>query len=340
MIDVPLTPDIRTTPLGFGCADLFRLPGAPARRAMLEAAFAEGIRHFDVAPMYGLGVAEPELGAFARHRRDEVVIVTKFGIRPTPLSRAVGRIQGPIRALLSAAPGAREAARSAAPGPGSGTVGSLLYRSDGYGADAARRSLERSLRALGTDYIDLLLLHDPAPEAVDPEDTRRFLDDAQRRGLIRAWGVAGEARASVEVAERLLGSQQVIQVRDDLVQRQGRLASVAPPALPRITFGILGRTMNLVRRHLEQHPEERAAWNDEVGVDCGRADDLGAVLFAEAFESNPHGVTLFTTTRPERIRKVVNERERFNGDPSQAAAVLRRRVEALVGEQGSVGNGR
>ena len=205
---------------------------------------------------------------------------------------------------------------------------------------AAGASLERSLKALGTDYVDLLLLHDPGPAAVDPDDTRQFLDDAQRRGLIRAWGVAGEARASVEVAERLIGPGQVIQVRDDLVQRQGRIASVAPEGAPRITFGILGRTMGLIQRHLEHHPQERAVWNEETGIDCTSADQLGAALFAEAFESNPTGVTLFTTVKPERLRKVVGLRERFGGEPDQAAAALRRRVESLVGERGSVGDGR
>lgn len=340
MNPVPLTSELETTPLGFGCADLYRLPGASARRALLEAAFAEGVRHFDAAPMYGLGRAEPELGAFARHRRDEVVIVTKFGIRPTPLSRAVARVQGPIRAVLSAAPRAREAARSAAPGPGSGSVGALLYRSDGYGAAAARSSLEHSLRALGTDYIDLLLLHDPSPAAVDAADTRSFLDDARSRGLIRAWGVAGEARPSIEVAERLLGPGEVIQLRDDLVQRGGQPASAAPARLPRITFGILGRVMGLVRRHLEEQPAQRAVWNGEVGIDCADPDQLGSLLFQEAFESNPAGVTLFTTTRPDRIRSVVRERERFTGAPSESVAALRRRVESLVGEQGSVGDDR
>jgi D-threo-aldose 1-dehydrogenase len=330
MITVPLTSGLTTTPLGFGCADLFRIPSPKARRAMLESAFDAGIRHFDVAPMYGLGVAERELGSFARNRRDQLVIVTKFGILPSPLSRAVAVVQGPIRALLSAAPNARNRARSAAPGPNAGGAGSLLYRAPGYGADAARASLERSLKQLGTDHVDLLLLHDPTPGLVDADDTRAFLDDAQARGLIRSWGVAGEAQPSVQVASRLLGPDQVIQLRDDLVQRHGLVTTAAPPALPRITFGVLGRVLGLVSAHLAEHPVHRGTWNDDLGIDCGNPAQLAELLFQEAFESNPTGVTLFTTTRPDRIRSLVSLRERHNGETSDVVAMLRKRLAPLM----------
>ena len=50
-----------TSAIGFGCAGLFRIPHRKARKAMLDAAYDAGIRHFDTAPMYGLGLAEAEL---------------------------------------------------------------------------------------------------------------------------------------------------------------------------------------------------------------------------------------------------------------------------------------
>ncbi|MDQ6777489.1 MAG: aldo/keto reductase, partial [Actinomycetota bacterium] len=105
---------ITTSRLGFGCAELYREPSSAQRRRLLDSAHHAGIRHFDVAPMYGLGVAERELGAFASQRRDQVVIATKFGISPSPAARAIGRVQGPARRLLVAAPGLRSRARSSA----------------------------------------------------------------------------------------------------------------------------------------------------------------------------------------------------------------------------------
>src|ERR1017187_8275756 len=48
----------RTTRLGFGCSSLMGAMGRKESVAMLEAAFDAGVRHFDVAPMYGFGQAE------------------------------------------------------------------------------------------------------------------------------------------------------------------------------------------------------------------------------------------------------------------------------------------
>ena len=52
----------RTTRLGFGCSSLMGAMGRKESVAMLEAAFDAGVRHFDVAPMYGFGQAESCVG--------------------------------------------------------------------------------------------------------------------------------------------------------------------------------------------------------------------------------------------------------------------------------------
>src|SRR3954452_19764418 len=96
--------DVVSSALGFGCAGLFHLPARGDRMRLLEAAFDGGVRHFDTAPMYGLGRSEPELGRFVRGRRDQVVIATKFGIAPTAVARALGRVQGPVRRVLASVP--------------------------------------------------------------------------------------------------------------------------------------------------------------------------------------------------------------------------------------------
>ena len=49
---------------------------------LLEAAFDAGIRHFDVAPMYGYGEAEGCLGEFLQRHRADVTVTTKYGIPP------------------------------------------------------------------------------------------------------------------------------------------------------------------------------------------------------------------------------------------------------------------
>lgn len=56
-----------------------------------------------------------------------------------------------------------------------------------YGYDKARASIDESLRRLGTDYIDLMLLHQPF---CDRHGAYRALEAAYREGRLRAIGVS------------------------------------------------------------------------------------------------------------------------------------------------------
>jgi D-threo-aldose 1-dehydrogenase len=296
--------DLVTSPLGFGCADLFREPSGPRRRRILDAARADGICHFDVAPMYGLGLAERELASFARHRRDQLVIATKFGIAPTAAAQALARVQRPVRRLFSRFPALRERARSSAAGPRSGRSGSALYRAIGFDAAAARASLECSLRELETDYIDLLLLHDPQPGGVQSDGLCEYLEQARTAGLIRAWGVAGERDPTRRVVEELPAKPPVLQVRHDLLEpsASGQWAASFPA---RIVFGILGRSIARIVHHVTSEPERRHAWRERVGRDCGDPEVVAALLLRQAARENPEGVVLFSTIRTEHVRSAV-----------------------------------
>ncbi|MFL5843129.1 MAG: aldo/keto reductase [Solirubrobacteraceae bacterium] len=309
------TAGLSSSPLGLGCAELFREPSAARRRGLLHAALEAGICHFDVAPMYGLGIAERELGRFARGRRDQLVIATKFGISPTIAAQGLARIQGPVRRVLAASPRLRAQARSGAAGPASGGAGSLLYRSSGYDAAGARLSLERSLRALRVDHVDLLLLHDPPPSDVRHDDVCAYLEQARTAGRVRAWGIAGEPGPTVAVARAMPTLPQVIQVRDDLVERPGAAVEV-PADAGRITFGVLGSAIGRVVTHVAADPNRSRRWRDEVGVPCTHPGHVAGLLLAAAHAENPDGVVLFGSIDREHVARA-------------AAAVLR---EAEVGD--------
>jgi hypothetical protein len=70
-------------PLGFGSAPLgnmFRNIPAEEAAATVDAAWRQGIRYFDTAPLYGAGLSEMRLGrALAKHKRDEYVLSSKVG---------------------------------------------------------------------------------------------------------------------------------------------------------------------------------------------------------------------------------------------------------------------
>src|SRR5205807_2674411 len=100
---------------------------------LLHAALDRGITHFDTARMYGVGQAEVALGEFLAGRRDQVTVATKVGLVPPPSAFRVlpGRLlRGPL--------GVRR----------------------GFDLRSVQRSLDRSLKALRTDYVDLLFLHE------------------------------------------------------------------------------------------------------------------------------------------------------------------------------------
>ena len=291
---------VETTALGFGCADLFRVGDSVGRARLLEAAYDAGIRHFDVAPMYGLGRAEAEVGRFARHRRGDVILATKFGIGPTSLARALGRVQRPVRRTLEALPAVRQQAREKAAGPESGRLGPMLYCAEGYDAAAARASLERSLRALATDYLDLFLLHDPAPGSVRSEEVRCYLEEARDAGWIRSWGVAGEADLAVAVARSFGDPVPVLQLRDDVFVRSLRYSQPAA-GQAYITFGVLGRALTRVVEHVRADGTRRERWATLVGADCGEPRVVASLLLRAALQENSSGVVLFSTTKRQHI---------------------------------------
>src|ERR1700736_549713 len=128
----------KTTRLGYGGSSLM---GAMSRKesvAMLEAAFDAGIRHFDVAPMYGYGEAETCLGEFLEHHRGQITVTTKYGIAPPKKSAIIklGRsIAGPIlKQLPSLKPRLAKAANAATRNP----------ERPSFTAAQAKASLDRS----------------------------------------------------------------------------------------------------------------------------------------------------------------------------------------------------
>jgi D-threo-aldose 1-dehydrogenase len=294
---------VDTTVLGFGCANLFRLSGPAQRADLLEAVYEAGVRHFDVAPMYGLGLAEREVGRFVRKRRHNISIATKFGIKPTAVANGLARIQGPARRAFEASPMLRQRARSSAAGPGAGRLGALLYSAEAYVAAGAKRSLERSLRALGTDYVDLLLLHDPAPGTVRSEELYSYLHEARRSGKIRSWGIAGEAEPTIKVARSFGYPVPVLQLRDDIFLRSLRNTVSGTGAF--ITFGLLGGALARLVNYVSADDERRKRWNGLTGVDCGEPEAAASLLLRAAFRENRSGVVLFSTIRSHRILDAV-----------------------------------
>ena len=156
--------------------------------------------YFDTAPCYGAGIAEHELARFLRDKRSKVVLTTKFGI---PTGRLGSRLPGWNYAGMAGRLAKRLVAsrRSA-----------QLPRRD-FSAGHARSSVESSLRALRTDHIDVVYLHEPALELLtDAEGLANTLEELKAAGKVRYVGLAGNASSCTDIARRHPRLAQVLQI--------------------------------------------------------------------------------------------------------------------------------
>ncbi|PTT66328.1 aldo/keto reductase [Stenotrophomonas sp. HMWF003] len=172
------------TRLGFGTAPLGNMyRNIPEQEALdtVEAAWQQGIRYFDAAPMYGAGLAEIRLGtALQQHRRDDYVLSTKVGRlildeREDTTQRDLGEKGGLFE---------------------HGLPNKIVYD---YTADGTLRAIEASLARLKTDRLDIVWIHDPARDFhgegwrdvfdIAMNGAAKALTRLREEGVIRAWGL-------------------------------------------------------------------------------------------------------------------------------------------------------
>lgn len=132
--------------------------------AAIHAALDQGVNLFDTAAGYGMGHSEELMGAAVRERRDEVVLVTKFGIFRDD------------------------------------SIGG--YRRDGR-PKAVRAGCEGSLRSLGVDHVDVFLHHWPDP-LTPIADTMGAAKELVDEGLVRFVGVSNYTPEQMDVARAVI----------------------------------------------------------------------------------------------------------------------------------------
>jgi hypothetical protein len=268
------------------------LPSTKERLALLECAFESGIRHFDTAPLYGYGEAERVLGKFLRGRRNQVTVATKYGIKP-PVIMKTRWMNLLARRVFRHLPFLRDAMSRQA---------QSLSKRGVFTAAEARTSLDQSLLALGTDYVDLFLLHEPTFEDASSEEIRGFLAEEMQRGRIRAFGCGGNYAVIQIIASAKLPTSQWLQFEDHVLSR--RIEEIQSSCERCITFGSF-KVLPELTDWLKSVPSRCAAWERELDCDCRSHDTLAALLQAASHERNPDGIVLFSTRRADRIAAAV-----------------------------------
>ncbi|MFC3505611.1 aldo/keto reductase [Micromonospora krabiensis] len=191
--------------LGLGCAQLGNLYtsiGEADAAATVAAAWDCGIRYFDTAPHYGLGLSERRLGdALRALPREAYTVSTKVGRLLVPDPNGAHRRD-----------------------PEGFDVVADHRRVWDFTADGVRRSLDASLARLGLDRIDIVLIHDP--------------EDHQEPALAQAYPALHELRAQGVVGAIGVGSKHwrvlhrfVAETDVDAVMVAGRYTLLEQPAL-------------------------------------------------------------------------------------------------------------
>jgi aryl-alcohol dehydrogenase-like predicted oxidoreductase len=144
--------------------------------AAIRKAIELGVTSIDTAAVYGFGLSEEIVAkAIAPYKRDDLQILTKFGLRwditePAPERwKTIGRYGKPV------------------------TISHWAK------ADGIIHECEQSLKRLNTDYIDLFQQHWPDPET-PVEESAEALTKLIEQGKIRA---AGESNFTVELLDTI-----------------------------------------------------------------------------------------------------------------------------------------
>jgi D-threo-aldose 1-dehydrogenase len=208
------------TELGFGAAQLGNLFAETTDEAAAEAVAAaldDGLRYFDTAPHYGLGLSERRLGSALRGTpRDAIALSSKVGRLLVDSPETADRLDDD-----------------------GFVVPATTRRVWDFSRDGILRSVEESLRRLGTDRLDIAYLH-------DPDD---HWDAASTTGVsalieLRDQGVVGAIGAGMNQAAML--TEFVRRTDVDVVMVAGRFTLLDATALDELLPLALERGVGVV----------------------------------------------------------------------------------------------
>ena len=149
-------------------------------KRLLDICHEHGVNYIDTAPVYGTGVSEELLGKALKGRRNDFVLQTKCSLN--------WRNEG----------------------------GNFHYERDGYTvnndtrASAVKKDVEDSLRRMGTDYLDSVIVHYVCG-SFPVEETVGALENLVREGKIRTYGLSNSQPADLSAYQEAGGNVSVVQ---------------------------------------------------------------------------------------------------------------------------------
>ncbi|MFJ2135392.1 aldo/keto reductase family oxidoreductase [Streptomyces sp. NPDC087845] len=159
-------------------------------------------------------------------------------------------------------------------------------------------SVNGSLEALGTDYLDILLLHRP-DALVEPEEVARAFDELSTAGKVRAFGVSNQTPHQIELLRKYLAQP--------IVANQLQLSITHAPVIAQgITANMQGTDQSIVR--------------DGGIVDYCRLNDITVQAWSPFQAGFFDGPFLGSDRYPE-LNAVIDRLSEKYGVPGEAIAV-------------------
>ena len=242
---------LEVSAVGYGCWEIGGGYGAIEEADFVRAigrALDVGINCFDTAEGYGMGASEIALGQALGSRRDEAIIVTKFGMNYKEM------------------PNLRDSSR-----------------------ERVIASIDKSLKNLGTDYVDVYLVH--WPDRLTPfEETMQALDDLVREGKVRFVGLSNFKPEEIEACMKVRRVD-VVQYGWNMFDRRMQQAilpyceknGVGFMAYGSLAYGLLTGTFT------EDHDFGSADWRARQG-NMGAIKIFATLFGPEKFKDNVRAV--------------------------------------------------
>jgi diketogulonate reductase-like aldo/keto reductase len=209
--------------------------------------------------------------------------------------RTARRIVGPVLQRVPALK--RRLARAA------GAVAAPAEKSR-FSADEARVSLETSLRALRTSFIDVWLLHEAEASDLSDHALLNFLHEAVAEKKIGSFGVGSDSAKLPALLRERTAYCQVVQ-HDwsvlDLLEPQGSALHIHHRALT--------DRLHTLHNNLIADPARCRRWSEVIGRDLAQREQLAALMLKAALVLYPDTILLVSSKNPAHIRENVHVAE-------------------------------
>lgn len=175
--------DLMVSEIGFGCQSIgggfYYKNNKESIRALLEA-FDSGVNFFDTSDHYTQGESEKLIGKAFKDKRDKVILGTKAGTSYSTIANLILKLRSlgrPVSKYMRSMKMFFHLLR-------------MEQKHSDFSAGYLIKAVEKSLRRLQTDYIDLFQLHKPSKLILEKGEFIETLEKLQRQGKIRYYGIS------------------------------------------------------------------------------------------------------------------------------------------------------